>query len=282
MTEYSTDLHSLYEAAVQSVDADLDFIERVYRWHNGGERPRLLREDFCGTASLACSWAGRRRENRAWGVDLHPPTLEWGREHRLQPLGKAAERVELLCQDVRDPSPARVDAVAALNFSFCIFKERAELGGYFAKVHDALRPGGVLVLDLFGGTESCTELEEESEKEAVDEPDGRKVRPFTYVWEQARFNPIDHHILCHIHFRLRGGRTIRRAFTYDWRLWTLPELRDLLEEAGFDSSEVYAEGWDDESDESDGIFRRRKTFDNDGSWIAYVVGFKGQRRKKKK
>ena len=37
---------------------------------------------------------------------------------------------------------------------------------------------------------------------------------------------------------------------------------------------VYVEGWDEETEEPDGIFRRRKKFDNEGSWIAYVVGKK--------
>ena len=102
--------------------------------------------------------------------------------------------------------------------------------------------------------------------------DGTRLPAFTYIWEQARFNPINHHILCYIHFKLADGTRLNRAFTYDWRLWSLPEIQELMLEAGFDSVEIYVEGWDEDEDETDGIFRRRKQFENQSGWVAYVVG----------
>ena len=93
-----------------------------------------------------------------------------------------------------------------------------------------------------------------------------------FMWEQEQFNAVDHHIRCHIHFR-RGATQRRRAFTYDWRLWTLPELRELLAQAGFKSSAAYIEGWDEGRDEGNGVFRRSARFDNDLSWVAYVVAY---------
>ena len=99
------DLYSLYEASVQSVDADIDFIEQVWRREHGG-RPRTLREDFCGTASLCARFVLRGAENRAYGVDLDPRPLAWGREHRIALLDEeAASRVELHQADVREPVP---------------------------------------------------------------------------------------------------------------------------------------------------------------------------------
>ena len=50
------DRHALYEVAVQGVDWDLDFLERLYRARNGREA-RVFREDFCSTAALATAWA---------------------------------------------------------------------------------------------------------------------------------------------------------------------------------------------------------------------------------
>lgn len=267
------DRHALYEAAVQAVESDIDFIERVYKKERG-RAPRLLREDFCGTAAMACEFVRRHKENRSWGVDLDQPTLEWGREHRLAPLGDDAERVELVCADVRSVVLPQVDVQAAFNFSYFTFKERGELKRYFQHVHRSLLPGGMLFLDLFGGTESFDEVKENSKKDGETQSDGRRVEPFTYTWEQAYFNPIDHHIVCHMHFRLRDGKKIRRAFTYDWRFWTLPELGDLLAEVGFSWSKVYVEGWDEDEDEGDGIFRHKTKFDNEGSWVAYLAGGK--------
>jgi len=265
--------HYLYSAAVQSVEADLKFFRRIYRKKNGAPF-RRLREDFCGTALLACDWVRRGADHEAWGVDLDRPTLDWGLERYARRLGRAKSRLHLSCRDVREVSSPKVDLVAALNFSYSVFKTREELGGYFAKVHGSLAPGGVFFLDAWGGTDSMIEDRETRKIDSERAFDGTKIPAFTYMWEQKRFNPIDHHVQCHIHFRLPGGTKLKRAFSYDWRLWTLPEMRELLQEAGFGSSEVYVEGWDDEEDEADGVFRRRTHFENQEGWVAYVVGFR--------
>lgn len=265
------DRHVLYEASVQSIEADVDFLERVYK-RKRGKRFKRLREDFCGTAALSCEWVRRRRENHAWGIDLHRPTLDWGRDHRLSHLGRAAKRVHLICDDVLEARTPQVDVVMAMNFSYSVFKERALLRRYFRRVRRYLRPGGIFFVDAFGGTESMGELVEKRKIPASKDWDGNRIPPFTYIWEQARFNAIDHHILCHIHFKLRKGVKLRKAFTYDWRLWSLPELQDLMRDAGFESTEVYLDGWDDEAEEADGIYRRRTYFENQEAWVAYVVG----------
>jgi cyclopropane fatty-acyl-phospholipid synthase-like methyltransferase len=264
--------HYLYSAAVQSAEADLKFFRRVYKRSNGRSFHRL-REDFCGTAVLACDWVRRGAKHEAWGVDLDRKTLDWGRKRYLPRLGERSSRLHLLCEDVRKTTAPKVDLVAALNFSYSVFKTREGLGDYFRQVRRSLDDGGVFVLDAWGGQEAMGEEVDKRKVEAETAFDGTKIPAFTYVWEQARFNPIDHDILCHIHFRLRDGTKLKRAFTYDWRLWTLPELRELLEEAGFESSEVYTEGWDDDEDEADGVFRRRSYFENQEGWVAYVVGY---------
>ena len=51
---------------------------------------------------------------------------------------------------------------------------------------------------------------------------------FIYRWEQAKFDAFSHDFQCFIHFLFPDGSKIYRAFSYDWRLWMAPELRDLL------------------------------------------------------
>jgi cyclopropane fatty-acyl-phospholipid synthase-like methyltransferase len=263
--------HYLYTASVQSVEADLKFFRRIYKKKHG-EAFRRLREDFCGTAVLACDWVRRAADHEAWGIDLHRETLDWGLEHYAPRLGRGVDRLHLLCRDVRQVTRPKVDVVAALNFSYSVFKTRDELRGYFTQVRRSLDDGGVFVLDAWGGSEAMCEDREKRTIDAEKAFDGTKIPSFTYIWEQARFNPVDHQIACHIHFRLRDGTKIKRAFSYDWRMWTLPEMQELLREAGFASTEVYVEGWDEEADEADGIFRRRSYFENQAGWIAYVIG----------
>lgn len=136
------DRHLLYTAAVQSVDADADFFQRVYR-RARGERFLTLREDFCGTAALACEWVRRNKEHRAWGIDLDAATLDWGRERYVPALGEAASRLSLVEGDVLTTKTPRVDVIAALNFSYSVFKTREALGAYFRRVRASLRPQGM-------------------------------------------------------------------------------------------------------------------------------------------
>jgi SAM-dependent methyltransferase len=269
----TVDRHLLYEASVQSVDADLDFFKRL-SLQRRGKPLRRMTEDFCGTAVLACTFVKQHPEHRAWGVDLDADTLKWCRHHNFPVLGKDAKRLVLLHGDVLHTPRPRVDLVTALNFSYWVFETRDLLRQYFRKVRASLVPDGFFVLDAFGGSEAMGTLEEKRRIPASKAFDGRRVPAFTYVWNQQIFNSIDHHMVCHIGFRFRDGSRRPRAFSYDWRMWTLPELQELLLEAGYASVEVFMEGWDHRNSEPDGIFRRRKTFENQEGWIGYVVAYR--------
>jgi len=267
------DRHALYEAAVQSVDYDLDHVERLFRRLRG--RPaRALREDFCGTAGLACAWVQRGPAYRAFGVDLDPEPLAWARTHRLAHMNAGTDRVTLVQGDVLHARLPKADVTLAYNFSYWVFHTRPALLAYFRAAYKGLRRDGLLLLEMFGGTEAMTELVESRRIAGRSGPDGVPLPTFRYVWEQERFDPVTHGLRCAIHFRLAGGRELKRAFRYDWRLWTLPEVRELLVEAGFRDALVYTQGWDDAAGELDGVYRRRASFTNQESWLAIVVGVK--------
>ncbi|MEM7248948.1 MAG: class I SAM-dependent methyltransferase [Acidobacteriota bacterium] len=258
-TADTVDRHRLYEKAVQCPEADLRFARRMFRRHQP-DRPLLdIREDFCGTALLACEWVAGGKDRRAFGVDLDGDTLDWGREHNLSPLGKAAKRVTLVEGNVLDAKVPKVDLTLALNFSYFCFTERRDLVAYYSAARAGLRSGGLFVMDIFGGTEAMDTSEEKTKKDG-----------FTFVWEQAKFNPINHAMRCHIHFHFRDGSKLHRAFSYQWRFWTVPEIRDCLLEAGFEDVEFYWEGFDEDGD-GNGIFRRVKNVEQAEGFIAYIV-----------
>jgi SAM-dependent methyltransferase len=264
------DRHDLYEASVQGVDYDLDFLERAYRRHHGRSF-HVLREDFCGTAALAAHWVLRSPAHRAWGVDRDRSVLAWARDHRLPRMREAARRLTLVHGDVRHARVPPADLVCALNFSYWVFHERRDLVAYFRGARRGLRRGGLLVLNAFGGSEAMGTLTERRRIGASRSVTGDPVPAFTYEWEHARFNPLDHRLLCHIHFHLRGGTVMRRAFTYDWRMWTVPEIRDALEDAGFRSCDVYVEGWNERLNRPDEVYRLRRNFENQEGWLAMIV-----------
>jgi SAM-dependent methyltransferase len=268
------DLHWLYEASVQNVDTDLDIGKRIYTKH-WKRKPLTIREDFCGTAKLAAQWVRRSKRHQAWGIDFHQPTLDWGVKYNVSDLSEEQKnRLHLICGDVLTAGTPQVDMAFALNFSFCVFKQRDTLRHYFKRVAQSLNEEGLFVMDIYGGTESVTAKNDDvREIPGFTTPDGVKIPDFEYLWEQAEYNPVTHETVCHIHFKVPGYGTIKKAFTYDWRLWTLPELQEILVEAGFAKAEVYLHDFDDEG-ESDEIFRLRKTYENTQGWVAYVVGIK--------
>ena len=54
-------------------------------------------------------------------------------------------------------------------------------------------------------------------------------------------------------------------------MYTLPELRDAVLEAGFLDYEVWSEGWNDRKGEGNGTLYKRKMLDNWDTWLAYAV-----------
>jgi hypothetical protein len=259
--------HELYQLSVQNVEAEIDFIDEEYE-RLRGKRATLLREDFCGTGNSSTEWIKRRETNEAIGLDIDQPTLDWGMENHIAPLSAQEQsRIRLLNRNVLEPGDASgVDCVLAMNFSYWLFKTRRELLAYFRAVRESLGEGGVFFLDHYGGSESMAEQEEEKE---IDEGPGKR---FVYVWDQHKYNPITGEMVARIHFKFPDKTKIKNAFEYHWRLWTLPELRELLSEAGFAHVNVYWEG-DGEDGEGDGVYTPTLEGEADPAFICYIAAF---------
>ena len=256
------ELHDLYEEAVQAVDAEVEFLDETFRALRG-RRPVSFREDFCGTASACCEWVRSAPDRFAIGVDNEASVLDWGRRNRVGKLPEIDRaRVRLLEDDVRTVATDPVDIIGAFNFSYFMFETRSELRRYFERCREALGDDGILFLDAFGGPDSYAVQKEKT-----------KFDGFTYIWDQADFHPVTNHMRCHIHFKFPDGSKIKKAFSYEWRMWTLPEIRELLLEAGFSTARVYWEG-EDEDGEGNGEFSETETGTPDLAWVCYIVAEK--------
>jgi SAM-dependent methyltransferase len=253
------DRHVLYEQSVQDVEQEAEFLEDTY-FEIRGRKPVLLREDFCGTANAASQWVVNNRRHHAIGVDIDPRVLDSGRQRHLVSLSSSSRnRIDLIEGDVRTAETAPADIICGFNFSYWCFKERKKLLDYFVSARQRLKKDGLFFIDVFGGSEAFTECKEKTKHDG-----------FTYVWQQKSYDPVTGDYVCHIHFRFPDGSRLRKAFSYDWRLWTLPELLDVLADAGFSSSHVYWQGTDEDG-EPDGEFSRVVNGENDPAWIAYIV-----------
>lgn len=272
------DKFRLYELCAQAPSRDCKVLAAIH----GGEgksAPRILGEDFCGTAALSRAWVHLGGKHLAIAVDHDAATLAKAHHHA---------RIGLIRADVmavREP----VDLIAVLNFSIGERRDRDALVQYLRHARSRLRAGGCFVCDIYGGGDAFLTGTIDQQ---VPAPDGSRI---TYSWEQRTSDPLHGRVTCAMHFRVRpaagakiGKRlpqsksyALRDAFVYDWRLWSIAELRDAMSDAGFAEIEVFPRRPD--AVDGQGQFHILPVEDSaelGNSYSVYVVGRWGHSRKR--
>jgi len=252
------DKYALYTEAVQSPDTDIPFFYKRYIDHRG-KKPKIFREDFCGTFALCRSWVKMGKDLQAIGVDLDPEPIAYGMSQMEKLKPDQQKRIQILNKNVFDKNLPSADVVVALNFSHFIIKERTEMIRYFKSVKKSLKKDGIMIIDCFGGSQVY-----EPNEEFVDHTG------FTYYWDQDSWDPVTSRAQFYIHFKIDGKEKVKKVFSYDWRVWTIPELREIFLEAGFKKTTVYWEGTTKKG-EGDGNFKPSEKGEDCESWIAYIV-----------
>jgi SAM-dependent methyltransferase len=198
----------------------------------------------------------------AYGLDIDPEPMTYGHQHHAERLtSDQKKRLHIIEQDVLSPGLPSVDIAVAMNFSYFCFKTRPLLKKYFENVYRSIKKDGLFIVDIFGGSQCQGPIE-----------DVNRHKKFTYYWDQVSFDPISNHALFYIHFRV-NGKKVTKVFKYDWRMWSIPEVREILQEVGFKRTHVYWEGTTRKG-EGDGKFKRTEKGESCLSWIAYIVSEK--------
>ncbi len=259
----NSDRHELYELSVQDAESECEIIDQV--WSECRQRKATsIREDFCGTALTASAWVKLRKDNEAVCVDNDQTVLDWAADRVKERLAdNERSRISFVNSDVNTVNTKPVESVLAMNFSYYLFKTRKDLLAYFRSVHKSLTDDGLFLLDAYGGSDSFLEMEED-----------RDLDGFTYIWDQHSYSPVTGDAINHIHFSFPDGSRMEKAFTYEWRLWTLPEIQEVLKEAGFSKVVVYWEGSDEDSEEGNGEWEVTRCGEACEGWIAYLVAEK--------
>ncbi|MFC1588261.1 class I SAM-dependent methyltransferase [Planctomycetota bacterium] len=261
LTAANADKYELYQRSVQAPERDVDLLEQIFQEHYG-RLPHSLREDFCGTAAICVEWASRDEDNNAVGIDNSIEPLAWARAHYIDELAKHGVKITLRRQNVLDPSQVGNDVIVALNYSYRIFKERHLLMRYFKSVHASLAYEGCFVIDSMGGPQTLIEYEVR-----------HNLDGFDAIWDQVKYDPITSEHLAYLHFHFPDESRLDKAFTYNWRLWHLSELREMLREAGFSTVKVYWEDAD-ENGEGTGKFSAAEHAAPESRWVSYLVAFR--------
>jgi len=216
------DRFALYELAVQQPRQSARFLAALH-----GRRPVTLGEDFCGAAAISREWVALSPRHRAIAVDRDPEPLAHASSH---------PRLRLVCKDVtvvRD----KIDILAAFNFAACELLTRSALLKYLRNLRRRLTPRAIAAFDLYGGPTACMTGRQ---TRILRGPVGERIE---YTWDQQRIEPFRSCVRNAIHFKVTPPRRkpyiVRNAFVYDWRLWSVAELREAMLDAGFKSTEVH-------------------------------------------
>lgn len=261
----SFDKYWHYMESVQAPDVDAEFFEKIYRRIQGDE-PSTFREDFCGTHAVCCEWVKRNPGYQAIGVDIDAEPIQYGVDHYQSVLSPDQKsRVRIVEEDVlKYRDHVKPDIVAALNFSYFCFKQRAVLKNYFSQVYQSVADKGLFFIDCFGGSKCYEPNEEETEHTDL---------RFSYFWDQKSYDPINSGSQFAIHFKRYGEQRREDVFTYNWRMWSVAELRDLLEEVGFSKVHVYWEMHDEDGD-GNGEYEPVTESEDCEAWVAYLISEK--------
>ena len=255
------DKYICYEESVQCVESEIDFVDTTFIKLRK-RMAKTLREDFCGTMNTSCEWINRRETNTSICVDLDENVLQWGKDNRLIKLtAEQKERITVVNDNVMTITTEPVDIVLAMNFSYWLLKERKLTIEYFKRIYKTLTDDGIFFLDAYGGYEAFQELKEKT-----------KNNHCTYIWDQHKYTPVTGIAKNYIHFKFKDGSRMMKAFTNEWRVWTLPELTEMLFEAGFKPTVYWEQA--DEDGEGNGVFIPETEGEADAGWIAYLVAEK--------
>lgn len=135
-------------------------------------------------------------EHHGIGIDLDEEPTNYGKDHYLSELTEHQQkRIQVYNDNVLKPNLPKADIIAAMNFSYFIFKTREVMKEYFTNSFNSLNKNGILVLDCFGGS-ACMEPNEE---ETLHDH-------WSYFWDQESFDPVTNHAQFFIHFKRKGEK----------------------------------------------------------------------------
>lgn len=178
----------------------------------------------CGPGRHAVELA--KRGFQVSGVDRSAFLLAKARER----AGTAGVEIEWIEEDMRSfQRPGVFDLAINMFTAFGYFDEKTEDVQVLKGLHDSLVPGGALVMDMGGKEWLARHFEATSSREAEDGSLVINRREIFDDWTRIRNEWI-----------LISSEGVK-SFEFHHTIYSGQELRDRLEEAGFESIELYGD-----------------------------------------
>lgn len=198
-------------------------------------------------------------------MDLDRDQLLWAKEHNVEADAGCAERVKLICRNVLEldeggKDTGKSDVICAFNFSICYLFDRNDLVKYFKICHGTLKSDGIFFCDIFGGETSI-------------KPDVTRrnlSNGVKYEFQQVDYCPITNRSHFQMTFKFPDGSKLKEAFEYYFRIWTIPEIREALRDAGFSKTTVWFLDQSEDAPE-DGTYEPTEATHQRESWHAFIV-----------
>ena len=204
-------------ARIAAAEEEIDPLLRLI-----GMRPQSILDLCCGPGRFAVPLA--RRGFRVTGVDRTTFFLDKAKERA------AAENVaiEWIQEDMRTfVQPSAFDLAISMFTSFGYFDDKAEDLTVLRNVHESLRPGGALVMDVVGKERLARTFQPTNSRK---QPDGAVVidrREVYDDWTRVRME-----------WTIIKGNTVR-VFTIHHTVYSGQELKDRLTAVGFGDVRLY-------------------------------------------
>jgi SAM-dependent methyltransferase len=232
--------HLLYQKSVQNPKREIEFYIKQFR-NVFNKIPLKFREDFCGTGLLCCEWVKSNVLNTAIGIDYDLDTINFGIENNVNYLSSGSDRVKLIHQNVLDPfdNLEKFDIICSMNYSHFLLTKRKDLVKYFKNVKSNLNTKGMLLMDFFGGAHVYDYHTHNNLSEI-----------YKYIGEQM--NILNNITVISLNFK-NDKNNFEPFFKYNFRVYTLIELKEALEDAGFNKFKIFIKDIDEEDRENNFI-----------------------------
>ena len=204
-------------ARIAAAEEEIDPLLRLI-----GMRPQSILDLCCGPGRFAVPLA--RRGFRVTGVDRTTFFLDKAKERA------AAENVavEWVQEDMRTfVQPSAFDLAISMFTSFGYFDDKAEDLTVLRNVHESLRPGGALVMDVVGKERLARTFQPATSSKHADGSVVIDRREVLDDWTRVRME-----------WTIIKGNTVR-VFTIHHTVYSGQELKDRLTAVGFGDVRLY-------------------------------------------
>lgn len=228
----------LYQRSVQNAKKESEFFRKTYRliYNKVAEK---FREDFCGTGLLSCEWVKGNVMNTAVGLDIDQETLDWGIENNVNNLCSGSDRVKLLNQNVLDEFDItqKFEIICSLNYSHFLLPQRKMILKYFTNMVKNLDQKGIFILDFYGGSHIYRDHKYQHNKSSN-----------FYEFSGNQMNIISNTSKCSLNYKIKKNK-YKPMFSFNFRIYSIIELREALEEVGLNKFKLYIKEINDDDED---------------------------------